>query len=178
MQTMTNHQQVFEERVLPIVLRHARVVFRGLRGDAREEAIADAVAHAWEGYVFAVRAGKEPWAFPTVLATFAVCKTRVGRKVGKVMRAKDVFNASQAGRAVLDVLEDCFDDRSPVPDQVAFKLDFPAWLATLSERNRQIVALLAWGHPAGAVARYFGLSAGRITQVRQWLGEQWQEFTA
>ena len=25
---------------------------------------------------------------------------------------------------------------SPVPDQVSFRLDFPAWLATHAERNR------------------------------------------
>src|SRR5262249_53763961 len=65
---------------------------------------------------------------------------------------------------------------SPVPDQVAFRLDFPAWLATLSRRNREIAEDMALGHGTGHLARRFGLTQGRISQLRRELYESWRRF--
>ena len=64
--------------------------------------------------------------------------------------------------------------RTPVPDQAAFRLDFPPFLASLSERDRRLAAYLALGHSAVAAARRFGLSPGRVTQLRQRWCRQWR----
>jgi hypothetical protein len=68
------------------------------------------------------------------------------------------------------------DHRTPVPDQVAFRIDFPNWLAILSRRNRRIAEALAVGNSTGYVAKRFKLSAGRISQLRGELYRSWQNF--
>lgn len=186
--SIETHRQRFAEQILPVVERHARVWFRNMRcrKDDFADAIADCLAHAWQGYIFALNRGKEPWLFPSMIATFAARKTKVGRKIGKRENAKDVFNAARAGRIALSHLEDeeewqeAVKDNSetPPPDQAAFRIDFPAWLQTLTTRNRKIAKTLAVGHSAKDVAKRFDLSQGRITQLRQQMLDQWEVFTA
>ena len=66
--------------------------------------------------------------------------------------------------------------KEPVPDQAAFRCDFPAWLATHSLRNRRIAEALAVGHSTSEVARRFRVSAGRVSQLRGELRASWLEF--
>ena len=68
------------------------------------------------------------------------------------------------------------NSRTPVADQAAFSIDFPEWLATLSARDRRIVDDLAAGERTGDVARKFGVSAGRVSQMRGQLKESWEAF--
>jgi DNA-binding NarL/FixJ family response regulator len=68
------------------------------------------------------------------------------------------------------------DRRTPIPDQVAFRIDFPAWLKTLSRREREIAKALAKGHRTLDVARRFGLSMARISQLRREFFDSWQRF--
>ena len=42
--------------------------------------------------------------------------------------------------------------------------------------DRQIARDLALGETTGEVARKFRLSAGRISQLRRWLCEHWEQF--
>src|SRR6185312_12802038 len=76
---------------------------------------------------------------------------------------------------VLDVaLHD--NTRSPVPDQVAFRFDFPAWLNTLSERDKRVADDLMLGERTLDVARKHGLSPGRVSQLRREFMERWRAF--
>ena len=60
------------------------------------------------------------------------------------------------------------EDRHATPaDLAASRIDFPAWLATLSRRDRRIALRLADGDAAGSVAQQFGISQGRISQLRR-----------
>ncbi len=69
------------------------------------------------------------------------------------------------------------EDRHSTPaDLAAFRLDFRAWLKTLTRRNRRIALKLSKGESTRYVARLFHLSAGRISQVRRELCEAWREF--
>src|SRR5262249_24086827 len=119
------------------------------------------MAHAWQRFTSAVRAGKQPWTFPNMLATFAARKTRMRRKVGKPMNFREVYNAAEARRLPLERLaveesrQNTLADttQTPVPDQVAFRLDFSAWLKTLPPRDRQIVQTLATAKTAEHVAK-------------------------
>lgn len=59
------------------------------------------------------------------------------------------------------------DRRVSVADLAAFRIDFECWLTTLSGRDRRIIAAFAAGQGTFAVAGRFGISAGRISQLRR-----------
>ena len=69
------------------------------------------------------------------------------------------------------------EDRKAGPAETAIaRLDLSAWMCTLSKRNRRIAKALSLGETTNAVARQFGLSAGRVSQLRVWLREHWERF--
>jgi len=68
------------------------------------------------------------------------------------------------------------DRQTPVPDQVAFRIDFPAWLAIHPRRDRRIAETLAVGHSTTEAAKRFHVSAGRISQKRRDFHASWQTF--
>ena len=69
------------------------------------------------------------------------------------------------------------EDRTATPAEVATaRMDIRAWLETLTPRNREIASLLAVGESTGATARRFGLSSGRISQLRGELCGSWEAF--
>ena len=66
--------------MMPIVQAHAKITFRYLHPEAREEAIQEVVCNACQAYARLVELGKTELAYPTVLARFGVCKReREGR---------------------------------------------------------------------------------------------------
>ena len=65
------------------------------------------------------------------------------------------------------------DYRTPVPDQAAFRCDFPQWLKTLTRRDRKIAETLASGEGTTQTAKRFKLSLGRISQLRRELHDAW-----
>ncbi|MCE9604482.1 MAG: hypothetical protein K8U03_06200 [Planctomycetia bacterium] len=68
-------------------------------------------------------------------------------------------------------------DHSPaVTDQVGFRCDFDAWLRTLPQRERKIVASLRDGESVGTVAQRHRLSSGRISQIRRELHNHWSNY--
>ena len=79
-------------------------------------------------------------------------------------------------------LHDAFEERlrdntqTPVVEQVVFRCDFPAWLGTLSARNRRVVDDLVAGERTGDVAQKFGLSPGRVSQLRRQFAGDWAVF--
>ena len=68
------------------------------------------------------------------------------------------------------------DKRARVPDQVAAKMDVGDWFATLTKRMKQIARDLAFGFSTSEVAKKYGVTAGRISQMRRLLEESWEEF--
>jgi hypothetical protein len=70
------------------------------------------------------------------------------------------------------------DRKTPVPDQVCFRLDFPRWLASLANRNRQIALALAEGDTTAAAARRFSISVARVSQLRREFFTSWMRFHA
>jgi hypothetical protein len=176
--------------MLPAIATHARIAFGNLGPEARQEAVQEAVCNAMVAYVALAQRGKVALAYPSVLARFAVAQTRGHRKVGGHLNCKDISSKycqahkgvvverlgrfdGEEGQWVEAVVE---DHHTPVPEQVAFRCDFPAWLNTLSRRNRRIAQALAVGHNTGEIARRFKVSAGRISQLRRELHQSWNEF--
>ena len=129
-------------------------------------------------------------AYPAVLARCGVLRVKDGRKVVGGQNGRDVLSPycqrrkniaverldrfdKESGEWIEAIVEDA---RTPVPDQVAFRIDFPAWLCLQTKRNRRIAEALAVGHTNGQVARRFKLSPARISQLRQDFHQSWQEF--
>lgn len=185
----TNWQQRFVA-LLPVILRYVAPAFKNLGSEAKAEAIQEAVANCFMAYSRLVERGKESLAFATVLARHAVAQVRTGRRVGGQLNVRDVtsgyaqcrkrFNVSRLDR--FDPIEGCWreavveDYRTPVADQACFRLDFPAWLLTLPPRHRNIARALAEGDRTTDVARRFGVSLARISQLRREFEKSWLAF--
>ena len=156
----------------------------------REELAAEVVANAFCAYIRLVRRGKHDLAYPTPLAQFAIRQVRDGRRVGGRQNAQDILSPSAQrlhGFAIerLDQRdpqtgiwnEQLVEDRRAGPAQTAAaRLDLAAWLRTLSKRNRRIAKALSAGEATCDVAKRFGLTAGRVSQLRMWLREHWERF--
>jgi hypothetical protein len=176
--------------ILPAIERHAQIAFRHLDPETKAEAVAEAVAAALVSYVNLVKRGLGHRAFPSTVAHYAVNHVRNGRHVGGHENNTDVLSRSARRRRGFRVrsLNGCDwdqgpwrealleDQRTPIPDQAAFRIDLPEWLRTLTQRDRQVAEMLATGEKTSKVAEKFGLSWGRISQIRQELHTAWNRF--
>jgi hypothetical protein len=66
--------------------------------------------------------------------------------------------------------------KTTVPDLAAFRIDFERWLLMLTRRDRRIIAALAAGERTMVVAERFGLSNGRVSQLRRRFERDWRVF--
>jgi hypothetical protein len=186
--------------IIPRIETHARIWSRHLACPGlKEDFVSEAVALAWRSFVRLAERGKDATQFPSALATGVVRAVRSGRRLCGQERSRDVMSAAAQRRHGFRVeellppsvayeklkseplgqrLHDAFEERlrdntqTPVIDQVVFRIDFRDWLATLSDRNRQVVDDLV----AGEVARKFGLSPGRVSQLRRQFEGHWAGF--
>jgi hypothetical protein len=60
--------------------------------------------------------------------------------------------------------------------QLPQRVDFHAWLESLPEHTRRMAETLATGETTSHVARMFGCSASRISQLRSELYRAWRVF--
>ena len=174
--------------ILQWVENHAAISFRHLNPADREEAVAVAVAHAFVSFLAIRSRGKDPAAFPSAVATFAVLAVINGRRIEGGSTSRDALDPASRRRRGHVVHE--FDSRSAigwwrdavadprvaVADQAAFNLDFPAWLASLTAIKRKAAKLLARGYTTNAVARLLRLCAARVSQIRRELAISWAAF--
>lgn len=178
--------------LLPRIRDYVLPAFGQLRGDDREEAVQEAIAQAFVIFVRLMKRGRPELIFPTVLAGFAIRRVRGGRTLGTPLNSHDVMSAfAQRKRKFVVGRLDGYDRgeqrwleavvldyQTPIPDQVAFRIDYPAWLSRLNARKRRIAKSLADGHSTAAVAKRFHLSPARISQVRRELHASWEQFHA
>jgi hypothetical protein len=61
-------------------------------------------------------------------------------------------------------------------DQVVFRVDFPAWLQTLTGRERRPIRALARGERTKDLSQAFAVSPGRISQLRREFRDGWRRF--
>ena len=135
--------------------------------------------------------GKDATRFPTAIAKFAARAVRSGRKLAGMDRAKDVLSAQArrrmgfavsrlpAGSTLSDnaLAEALYDNtRSPPDEQCAFRIDFVAWRATHTQRDRQVLDDLMVGERTLDVAGKHGLSPGRVSQLRREFLTDWRRY--
>lgn len=193
--------------ILPVIERHARIYFRQVKClDRKGDLVAEAVALSWKWFLALAQRGKDARTFPTALAGFAARAVCSGRRLCGVVPGKDVMSVRAQrrfgftveslpastrtsmenlhsvvrGQQQLDAVEERLRDntQTPIPDQVAFRSDFPAWLETLTERERRIIRDMIHNERTKDLARKYGLTAGRISQLRRAFHEDWEKFCA
>jgi hypothetical protein len=191
--------------IVPRIEAHGRVYFRHLRcPHRREEAVAEMAAICWRWFVRLVKQGKDPTQFPSALATFAARAVRAGRRLTRMERTKDVLSpraqrlhgfkveslplstrsshehlySTPYGQRRQDAFEDRLRDNTitPVPEQVQFRIDFPAWLATLTGRERRLIRAMSRNERTLDLSKQFDVSPGRISQMRKEFREGWMRF--
>jgi hypothetical protein len=70
------------------------------------------------------------------------------------------------------------DRRATSADVAATWMDFRSWLGSLGCRRREIARALASGETTKAAAGRFGVTQGRISQIRRELDQSWRLFQA
>ena len=177
--------------LLPTIERCAHWAFLDLPADAHEEAVQDVICNALLMFTRLADQRRERDAYATSLADYAIRQTRGGRKLGASLNADEVLShyaQRRRGFAVrrLDVFDPddgwkqvvVEDTHTDVPEQAAFRIDFPRWLGSHTRRNRRIAVSLSCGCRTNEVADRFGLSEGRISQLRDMFGRSWLTFHA
>jgi hypothetical protein len=192
--------------ILGRIETHALISFRHLKCPGRRaDAIAEVVAVAWLWFLrLAQQPDKDVNDFVSTLATFAVRHVRSGRKLAGMEKSRDALNphAQQRHNFRVETLHhstqrrweriygepygqqpmDAFEERlrdntqSPVPDQAAFRIDFPLWLLRLGPRNREIAQNMAQDFRTNELAAKHGTTPGRISQLRREFHDDWQRF--
>jgi hypothetical protein len=176
--------------MLPRIRGQARRAFRQLDCERRDELVAEVIATAYCALVGLASRGQLERAYSTPLANYAIRRVCSGRQAATRMNRNDALSdyarrINGLSIARLDRHEEgsgqwcqlLVEDRRGGPaETAAARIDLAAWLHTLSRRNRKIAKALAVGERSSAVAKRFGLTCGRISQLRQWFCRQWQEF--
>jgi hypothetical protein len=191
--------------ILPRIERHGQIYFRHVRcPQSKDDAIAEMIALSWRWFLRLIAKGKDPLAFPMMLATYAARQVNEGRRLVRKEKGKDVLSSCAQkqhgflveslpssmvssfevrytvvrGQQKQDVFEERLRDntQTPVPDQVCFRIDFPAWLETLTPRERRLVHEMANNERTLDLSQRFELSPGRISQKRRELHDDWTRF--
>lgn len=178
--------------IMPRIVLHAQISFRYVRcADTRENAIAETVALTWKWFVRLIQQGKHPEEFVSVMAAYATRAVKSGRRLCGQEKMKDTLSPLAQARCGFTVSplpepralsNDTYDEalqdniQTPIPDQVSFRVDFPAWLSTRTERDRMIIGELMLGERTLDVSTKCRVSPARISQLRRDYHEDWSTF--
>ncbi len=192
-------------QILPKIEMHGRIFFRHVKcRQTRDEAIAEMVALAWKWFVRLANRGKDVAEFPVTFCRYAGFAVKSGRRLCGQEKPKDVMSpvaqklrgfkveslpvsfrtaqenlyGSPHGQREHDAFEERLQDNTitPVPEQAAFRIDFPDWLKSWSERDRRIIRDMMKGERTFDLSQKYGCSPGRISQKRQQFKEEWDRF--
>jgi hypothetical protein len=189
--------------LLPRIETHGRIYFRHKKGADKAEALQEMRALAWKWFRRLMQRGKNPGEF---VFNFTKCLVRAvscGRRVVGMEKPNDVLSpraqrergikveslpnvcasheslySSVRGQREHDVFEERLQDNTitPVPEQAAFRIDWPAWMKTHSDRNRRIIDDLMAGEATFDVSRKYGICPARVSQMRREFHDGWERF--
>ena len=187
--------------LLPKIKTHAQITFRHLPClDQRLDCMAEAVALGWKWFMRLHELGKDINQFPMVFVYLVVKSVRCGRRLAGKEKAQEalswvahqrhgfrVTSLSEATRpcphradtkhhsmkwSVQEALQ--HDLHTPIPDQIVFRLDWPAFCLSLPERDRDMMEFLSLGNRPRRAALKFGVSRARVSQLRQKWRSRWR----
>jgi hypothetical protein len=189
--------------LLPRIQTHALIVFRDIAcPQRRADLIAELIALAWLWFIRLAKRGKAVEDFVVTFCRLLTKAVKSGRKLAGMVKAKDVLNRHAQQRHGFKVqslplstrachedlysavrgqqLHDTYEERlkdntvTPPPDAAAFRIDFPIFLSSLSQRDRELAEFLSLGNSGKHAASKFGISQGRVTQLRQTWCRVWR----
>ena len=190
--------------LLPRIETQARIYFRDIKCAVRKaDCIAEVVALAWKWFCRLLKRGKDATQFMGAVISLAARAVRSGRRVCRQESAHDAMNLVTQRRHNFKIeplpltrasleelyssphgqkLQDEYEERlqhnttTPILDQVAFRVDFPAWLKTLTPRERRIIRAMSADERTKELSRRFHVSPGRISQMRREFSNDWRRF--
>jgi hypothetical protein len=177
--------------MLPRIRKHARIAFRHLDPESRDECVQAVACNACCAVARLAELDKLDLAYASVLARFGVAQVRDGRMTGGSLNCNDISSRyCQRAKNITverldhyDTEDECWEevlipDNTCTPAELAAtRIDFPAWMKTLKPRDRKVARFLSLGNRTQDAARKFDVSQGRISQLRKELAESWAEFT-
>jgi len=166
------------------VIRTSFPVVRARRGeDGLEEAVHNTITLAYENVLRCaangkIRDGYDLTRFTKQSLWWAVRHTCAGRSIVSKPSAEkksgDVYER-MARHDQCDIAD--FVGRStPVPDAASFRVDAPAFLATLTGRQRGMATGLMAGMTTTDVAREHGVTPAAVSQFRTRFRMLWREY--
>jgi len=190
--------------LLPRIELHGRIYFRHLRCQhQKDDAIQEMRALAWKWFLRLQECGKDPQDFIKSFTTLLARAVNSGRRLVGMEKCKDAMNHatqrrdgfsvealphshrishdqlhSNNGQRRQDTVEERLRDNTvtPIPDQVQFRLDWSAWIATLTGIERRLIGAMADGERTKDISQRFELSPGRISQLRREFHSDWTRF--
>jgi hypothetical protein len=190
--------------ILPRVELHGRIYFRHLRSQKKADAIQEMRALAWKWFLRLQERGRDPAEFITGFVTLLARAVNSGRRLAGMAKSKDAMNPATQRRHGFTVeslpssiqtsherlyatvhgqqLQEAYEERlrdntiTPVPDQAAFRIDWPEWLRTLTARERRMIRAMAQNERTLDLSKQFDLSPARISQLRREFRDGWERF--
>lgn len=187
--------------LLPRIESQAGNCFAYLRCPAeRADKIAETVALAWKAYLRLIETGKDMSQFVATFTFFVARSVKCGRLLAGMIKSKDVLNPQAQKRFGFKVetlpqstsrfsrephgqrQQDAFERRlqdnriTPVPEQVAFRIDFSRWYGTRCRRDRAIIGCMLLDERTQDLSRKFGISPSRVSQLRREFYLDWLRF--
>lgn len=175
------------QQILPQIRSCALYAFRRQPVAEKEEAVQDVLVQCFFVFHRMLRRGEGTRVFPTVLARYAILRYRSGRRAMGCEPREGLSASAEPGRGASsepvrrsqrggwqDSLIE--DRRTPVPDQVCFRIDFPEWLQRLPRQDRRLAELFVAGLPATEVAKQLEVTPARVSQIRKALREDWKRY--
>ena len=180
--------------LMPKIIKNAKYAFQNYAADRQDEAIQSVLVTAFENVKQLAEQGRLDDAFATPISRFAIGRHREGRPGGVPSCSTDVTSerCRWLGRSTVKnyglalQIADSFesmatatDARYPVHKTVALRIDFfENWLKNQTPKDQEIIKDLAYGHSTNDVSRKYGLSAGRISQLRKSYATSWYQFVS
>jgi hypothetical protein len=178
--------------ILPKIEQIARFHFRNCPcGDRKQDCISETVALCWLWHRRLVAQGRDPSTFVTAFTRLAALAVSSGRRLCGQETARDALSSACQRRqrfTVVPIADGCgarvsvFDDalrdnmQSPIPNQVQFRIDYPSWRATLDDRRQHLVDAMMEGYSTSDLATQFGVTAGRVSQLRREFHDSYAAF--
>ena len=116
----------------------------------------------------------------TSVLYYALRQTRSGRTIQGKDRTKDAIDYRNRGRVQFQTtdLDGLVGKKTSVLDQMVFRLDVPAFLATLKPHQRLLALDLAGNMTTSEAAEKHGVTSGAISQFRSRFKRWYDEFFA
>jgi hypothetical protein len=177
--------------LLPVIERYAPMVTRLRCPGLRADALAELTGLTWAYFIHLARKGRDASQFPASLVYRAAQHVRAGRRLCGQEPMKDPMSwtcqrrrgftidrlpdfATLTGNPIEEALHD--NAQTPPPEQAAFRIDWPEFLETRSDRDRVLIGQMALGERTRDLADAFNISPARISQLRREFMDDWAKF--